>query len=154
MRHQAGAATEAGQQVDAKAFQRPKAAVKGTIRRRLKRVQARSDNITRPVRPRGMSLKSAMSDTVPNGNAKDHLEARRNELWLALFMHDGSFIRKDRDAVPSTLVAALLLHHLFCISISFHTLYPSSDIGTSCICVADNLLSCYRSIIIWHGIMV
>ncbi|KAI4168355.1 MAG: hypothetical protein LQ343_006440 [Gyalolechia ehrenbergii] len=63
---QAVVITEAGLKVDARAFQRPKAAVKDQIRRRLK--HARAGNISS--RLHNGSHRSAVVGTVPNGNTK------------------------------------------------------------------------------------
>lgn len=106
--------TEAGQKVDAKAFQRPRVAVRGSIRRRLKRGQA---NITRL----GRLLHR-------NENMKDHPEAGRRDLWLTRFMRDGNLNMENGNVgLTKALGGLLLLHSYSVFEFNFPTLYPLSE---------------------------
>ena len=85
---QATTVIEAERQVDAKAYRRPKAAIKDTIRRNLKHGQVSLSSIARPVRLRHKSHMKLADDRVRKGNRKSFPRQAETK-WLALFMRDG-----------------------------------------------------------------
>ena len=120
MIRQAVVITEAGQKVDAKVFQRPKAAVSGTIRRRLKRDLANNNNITQLVR---LQDKQAVSEAVPNGNVKDHRRQDETKCGLIYLCMTAVVLFSMVELVTVYHMKAFG-RHLFCILIELSNSIP------------------------------